>query len=293
MPRKAKPTSSTKTTPTTPSAQKKATLLEELGRSPEEQPLFSLPSPLLPWGAVGLAVLLVVIAPPLIKDGPVGALIAAAITLAMIAVVMIPRKMLIGQDGILLIWLFGSQFIRFRDIDYIEMSDGFYFHHPGINIALVTGHAVDFSTSIFKERWAARDTLILLLREYCETAKRKKSPPVQQALLRSGKTHSAWARTLLAMGSGAHFDPRSPAVMPEDLLEVAENPDASTVERTAAFVALHACGDAKFDQRLRVSLDQTAAPDVRASLNASLDADNDEGRLAQILERAEKMSTHG
>lgn len=278
--------------PITPSALKRAALLEDLGRSANEQPLFSLPSPLVPWGVIPFAILVTAIAPPLIKDGPVGALVAAAIALLLFTLVLIPRKLFIGLDGIQLVSLFGSRFIRFRDIDYVETSDGFYFHHPGINIVLVNGGVLDFTTSMFKERWAERDALILLIRESCETAKRKKPASVQQVLLRSGKTYGAWARALLTMGSGAHFDPRAPAVVPEDLLTVAENPDASTMERTAACIALRACKDANFDARLRVSLDQTAAPACRSAFRDALEAGDDEARLAAILERTEKMAAH-
>lgn len=272
------------------SDQKKAALLDDLGRSPDEQPVFSLPSPLLPWGGVVLAILITLLAPPLLRDGPVGALLAAAIALAMIVLVLIPRKLLLGQDGLLLVWMFGTRFIRFREIDSIEMTDGFYFRHPGINLTLMNGNALDFTTSIFKERWAERDALIMLIRAYCESAKTNRIPPVQQALLRAGKTHVAWARALLGMGHGAHFDPRKPGILLEDLLRIAENPDASTIERTAAFVALKASKDAAFEKRLRVSLDQTAAPAVRSALREALEADENEERLAQLLERTEKTA---
>jgi len=275
------------------SAQKKAALLEGLGRSPDEHPVFSLPSPLLPWGGVVAAILIMVVAPGFIKDGPVGTLLAAAMALAMLVVLLVPRKLFVGEDGLLLVWMMGSRFIRFHEIDYIEMSEGFYFHQPGINLALVDGHAVDFSTSIFKERWAERDALISLLRVCIETAKSKKAPPAMGALLRAGKPHTAWARMLLGMGNGAHFDPRLPAVLPEDLIKIAECPDASTIERTAAFVALAATRDAAFEKRLRIALDQTVAPAVQSALREALEAGEDEERIARLLERTEKIADHG
>lgn len=272
------------------SAQKRAALLQELGRSPQEHPTFSLPSPFLPWGGVIVAILVVLAAPALVKESPAGLMLTAAVILAFFVVMLMPRKLLVGRDGLLLVWVVGTRFIRFRDINLVEMSEGFFFRHPGINLALVNGQAVEFSTSIFKERWAERDTLILLLRVCVEMAKAKKVPPVLQPLLRCGKTDAAWARALLAMGHGAHFDPRAPAVLTEDLWRVAENPDASPIERTAAFVALSASRDAAAEKRLRISLDDTVAPTVRSALRQALDANGDEERIAAVLAQAEKTS---
>jgi len=271
-------------------AQKKAALLEELGRSRNEQAVFSLPSPLVPWGGVVAAILITLFAPPLIKEGPVGSLLAAAFTLATFVILLLPRKMLLGQDGLLLVWILGSRFVRFREIETVEMSDGAFFHHPGINLILKDGQALDFATSVFKERWAERDALISLLRVCVETAHSKRPPPVEQSLLRAGKSKESWARALRAMGHGAHFDPRMPAVRQDDLWLVAESPDASLIERTAAFVALSATKDPEMEQRLRVALDHTVAPLVRSALGAALDAGDDEAEIANVLERVEKIS---
>jgi hypothetical protein len=272
------------------SGNEKADLLAELGRSPEERPIFSLPSPLLPWGGVLAALLLVFVAPPLIKDGPVGALLIAALTLALLVILLLPRKLLLGQDGLLLVWILGSKFIRFRDIQTIEMSDGAFFHHPGINLIFKDGRAMDFTTSVFKERWAERDVMIRLLRVCTETARSKQKPPVEQSLSRAGKSLDTWVRSLRAMGHGAHFDPRKPAVRLDDLWRIAESPDASLIDRTAAFVALSATNIPENEQRLELALDDTVAPLVRSALRAALDAAGDETKIADLLGRVEKIS---
>lgn len=272
------------------SAQKKAVLLEDLGRSPDEHPVFSFPSPLLPWGGVVAAILITLVAPPLIKEGPAGSLVAAALTLSILVLLLLPRKLLLGQDGLLFIWLLGSRFISFRDIENVEMSDGAFFHHPGINLIFKNGQAMDFATSVFKERWAERDALISLLRVCVETARSKRPPPVEQSLLRAGKSNESWARALRTIGHGAHFDPRMPAVRHDDLWIVAESPDASLIERTAAFVALSTTKDAEIEKRLRIAIDHTAAPLVRSAMRAALEAGDDEAEIARVLERVEKIS---
>jgi hypothetical protein len=73
-------------------------------------------------------------------------------------------------------------------------------------------------------------------------------------------------------------------------LRIAESPDASTIERTVAFVALGASQDPALETRLRISLEHTVAPGVRSALREALDAGEDEERIAQLLERAEKAT---
>ncbi|MBK9262484.1 MAG: hypothetical protein IPM54_22105 [Polyangiaceae bacterium] len=268
--------------------EKKAILLRDLGRSPDEQPVLSLPSPLLPWGGV-FAVIVLGVFVRYLRANPGQIVVAAAIALAVVVALLLPRKLLLGNDGLLLVW-WRARFIRFRDIDYIETTDGFYFHHPGINIVFKNGKALAFATSVFKERWAERDALISLIRVYVEAAANKLPPQTNQALFRAGRDHTAWARALVAMGHGAHFDPRMPAVLPDDLLRVAESTDAPTVDRTAAFVALAAAKDSATVKRLRAALEHTVAPAARSALRGALDAGSDEARIASVLEYAEKVT---
>jgi len=151
---------------------RRSAILRDLGRSPEERPVFSLPSPLLPWAGLVVGAFVAFCVQALVREGPVGALLAAAMGLFYAVIMLYPRKLVVGEDGLLLVWIF-SRFIPYRDIAYVETSDGFYFANPGINIALRSGKAVDFATSVFKERWAERDALLTLIRLATEEARAK------------------------------------------------------------------------------------------------------------------------
>lgn len=273
-----------------PSAFSKATILRDLGRSIDESPIFSLPSPLLPWGAAISCIPLVVFAPAFSRMGPVGVVLSLAIVLAALAVFLFPRKLIIGDDGLLLVWI-GSKFIRYREIDYLETAEGLWFHHPQINIVLKDGRAVDFTTSIFKERWAERDALISLIRIYVEEAGRKRAQIAPTAITRAGRTHATWARALRAIGSGAHFDTRAAAVPTDDLLRIAESPYAQTTDRAAAFVALAATKDDEIVRRLRIACDHTVAPDVRPVLRTALESTDDDEEIGRVLQEAERSTT--
>ena len=268
-------------------------VLRDLGRGPEEQAIFSLPSPLLPWGALLVGLLVAAAVQALVREGPVGALLSAALMLGFFVFVVFPRKLVVGADGLLLVWLLRARFVPYADIAYVETSDGFYFKNPGINIALRSGSAVDFATSIFKERWAERDALLLLIRASVDEAAQRKPPRAPDALLRAGREHLAWAHGLRGLGAGAQLDPRTPPVPAEDLLRVAESPVAPLALRSAAFVALAANADPDVTRRLRFAADHTAAPDVRAALEGALDAGDDEHAIARVLAYAESESKPG
>ncbi|MDI3288953.1 hypothetical protein [Polyangium sp. 15x6] len=265
-------------------------LLRDLGRAPDERPVFSLPSPLLPWLALVLGVAVALLAPGLMRKGPGGATLWAALVLATLVIVLFPRKLIVGEDGLLLVWV-GARFIPYRDIAYVETSDGFYFRNPGINIALRSGRAIDFATSVFKERWAERDALLSLIRASIEAASARRPARAPDALGRSGRPYDAWARALRAIGSGAHEGMRTSPIPADELLRIAESPAAPVVDRTAAFIALAASHDDENLRRLRIAVDLTAAPDTKAALQAALAAEGNEASIAEVLALAEAQAT--
>lgn len=256
--------------------------MRALGRSLDEAAVFSLPSPLLPWVAIFLALAVASLAPALLREGPAAALLYAALWLGLFVMFLFPRKLVVGADGILLVWI-GKRFIPYKDIAYVETSDGFVFKNPGINIVLRSGSAVDFSTSIFKERWAERDSLLTLLRVVAAESEEKIAPRTPDALLRAGREPLVWAQHLRGIGAGAGTDLRTPSVPVEDLLRVAESPFAAPVDRTAAFVVLAASDNPDIKSRLRFAVEQTAEPEARAALEGALARCDDEHAVAEVL----------
>jgi len=269
-----------------PTAHRKALILRDLGRTPGEPAVFSLPSPLLPTGAIVGAILLAILLRPVLQRPAPGAMmIAVAIGVAFAFFVLLPRRLVVGEDGLLVSWI-GTRFIPFVDIAQVSAHEGFSLRHPCITIALRSGGLVDLGTSVFRERWAERDALLTLIRTATEDFKAQRQEGAPEALVRRGRSHLEWARSLRAVGSGANLDPRTPPVPPERLLRIAESPVALLSARTAAFVALAAAGDEDIRKRLRVAAELTAAPDAKAALGGVLVAENEEV-IAEVLEYAE------
>lgn len=93
-----------------------------------------------------------------------------------------------------------------------------------------------------------------------------------------------WIRALRSVSSEGAVDPRTAPITAEALWEIAEDPGAEKVARVGAAVALGARIDAAGKARLRIAAVATAAPDLRAVLEASAE-EADEERLSQALSR--------
>ncbi len=269
-----------------PTAHRKAALLRALGRSPSEPAIFSLPSPLMPMGAIVCGILLVLAQRSLLRNAALGIPISLVLASILAALALFPRRLVVGEDGLLISWL-GTRFIPFVDIAQVSTVEGFYFRHPGVSILLRSGRLLDVTTSVWKDRWAERDALFTLIRTAAEDFKalRQEGPP--EMLVRRGRSHLEWARSLRHIGSGANLDPRTPPVPADRLLRIAESPVAPLDARTAAFVVLTATEDKEIHERLRIAAELTAAPQVQAALQGALDAEGDESSLAEVLAYAE------
>lgn len=269
-----------------PTAHRKALILRDLGRTPGEPAVFSLPSPLMPTGAIAGAILLAILLRPVLQRPAPGAMmIALAVGIAFAFFVLLPRRLVVGEDGLLISWI-GTRFIPYVDIAQVTALEGFSVRHPCISIALRSGGLVDLGTSVFRERWAERDALLTLIRTATEDFKSQRQEGPPEALARRNRSHLEWARSLRSLGSGANLDPRTPPVPPEKLLRIAESPVAPLPARAAAFVALNASEDDEIRKRLRTAAELTAAPDAKAALGGVL-LSEDEADIAEALEYAE------
>lgn len=261
--------------------------MRALGRSPSEPAVFSLPSPLMPMGAIFSGILLVIAQRTLLRNPEFGVVISLGVASILAFFALMPRRLVVGEDGLLISWL-GTRFIPYVDIAQVSTVEGFYFRHPGVSILLRSGRLLDLTTSVFKERWAERDALFTLIRTAVDDFKTQRQEGPPEMLVRRGRSHLEWARSLRHIGSGANLDPRTPPLPPEKLLRVAESPVAPLAARTAAFVALSATEDQDIHERLRIAAELTAAPATQAALQGALDAAGDESVLAEVLAYAEE-----
>jgi hypothetical protein len=101
---------------------------------------------------------------------------------------------------------------------------------------------------------------------------------------RAGRDAREWVQALRRAGSGGNDDHRTAAVRSDVLWRVVEDPAAPPQERAVAAVALSATLDDGAKQRIRIAAEATAAPEIRAVLEA-VAAEADEAELARAVRR--------
>ncbi len=106
------------------------------------------------------------------------------------------------------------------------------------------------------------------------------------ALAHDGKDARTWMRDV-ALASDEHADFRAPAVPPDELWRVVEDPSTSATTRAGAAVALRKRLDDDGRARLRVLADACAAPKLRVALQAAASTATDdeiEDAFAELVE---------
>jgi hypothetical protein len=117
--------------------------------------------------------------------------------------------------------------------------------------------------------------------------------PVAQSAIalleRAGSDTIHWVRRLIGLPNAAAY--RSESVDPDTLWSVLENPVAPPQLRVAAAVALRGTLEESGRERIRVVIDESTSPELRASLAVAIDTGADEDSLARALECGEVQTS--
>lgn len=198
--------------------------------------------------------------------------IAFLIALAsMMLVLLMPTKLSVGADGIVLRWFFRDRFIGYGDIADTEQYDKGWgrSRQIGLTVTLRSGEKISIPTG--QAKWSNEDVAIIQerMREAME-AFRAGDAAADAALLRRGvRGVPEWVAALRAIGSGANADMRTAPLPRERLFRIVESPTAAVAERAAAAVALGGELDDEVRGRLRIAAEATASPKLRVVLEAA------------------------
>jgi len=105
---------------------------------------------------------------------------------------------------------------------------------------------------------------------------------VERLPTRGERATRQWLREVRELAS--RVDYRAPAIRLESFWSVVEGPSRNESERVAAAVALRQQLDDDGAERMRAAVDACASPRTRAALEAILDTNEDDDRLADKLE---------
>ncbi|HEY2510335.1 MAG TPA: hypothetical protein VGI39_05755 [Polyangiaceae bacterium] len=203
---------------------------------------------------------------------------------ALALVMIIPSRIHVGADGVLVTWMGTRRFFAITEILGVEK----YVRGAGRNkmcgarLTLADGARVDLPVG--QARWAddRAEALVERIREARETGGREVSEAAAVFLERGARGVAEWIQALRAVGAGAIADLRSAPMNHERLWRVVESHGAPAEERAAAAVALASSLDAPGKERLRVAAEAVADRRLRVVLDAA--ESGDEAAMAEALQ---------
>jgi hypothetical protein len=243
-------------------------------------------SMLMTFGLMGLAMGLgIVMAALQVKGGggPIPLLLVPFIFGAMI-----PSKIAVGVDGILVRWLWQKKFIPMAQISQV-MPEG----DRAIRVLLADGSAEVIYTAMHRRNtWRSytaqhRDAVLARIHEAL-IAFRGRGPTADvSAIVGKGtRTRSEWLAALekLRAAEGGY---RDAVVRDEDLWRVVEDPAAPEDARAGAAMLLRRSLDEAGKARVRVAAEATASPRLRVVLDTAASEKDDAALAAALEEMAE------
>lgn len=194
----------------------------------------------------------------------------------------LPQKIAIGDDGILLRWAGRRRFVPFallRDARATPL---------GVELELEDDRALEIRLTHRSDAEAARRTAILERIEEGLEHHRALEPAEDEALLTQGDRElGAWIQEMSMLGTADAYGYRTIAIPRERLWAVLENPGADPSARQGAALALRARLDDDERERLASIGQKTASPRLRVSIDAVARAP-DTARLRVALEESEE-----
>jgi hypothetical protein len=203
---------------------------------------------------------------------------------AVVALFVLPARLVVGADGIAHRWLFFRRFIDYADVSTVtRYRRG---KEEGLSILLESNETVRIpieSGGISETGHAA--AIEERVNEALDAWQRGGAVADEARLGRGERALSDWITALKAMGAGADAGPRQAPVPRDRLWRIVEDPRADHAARAAAAVALGG-GEDEERARLRVVAEATAAPRLRVAIEAA--AGQDEAAIGEALAAVEE-----
>jgi hypothetical protein len=192
---------------------------------------------------------------------------------------LLPQKIAIGDDGVLLKWAGRRRFIPFGAISDARVTS------LGVELELRGAPSMEVRLTHRSNAQHQRATAIVNRIHEGMRAHEAVAPADDEALLARGpRDHETWLRDMAALGI-ADVGYRSIAIPRERLWAVLENPSADPSARKGAALALHSHLDEEERERLVAIAHKSASPRLRVAVDAI--ATTDAAGLESALLEAE------
>lgn len=197
--------------------------------------------------------------------------LAQLLFIAGIVLGVMPSRIEVGVDGILVRWYWRKTFLPMSEIDSFFVEDDRIIH-----IRLRSGKTETLHTSMRRKNHFGterarqhRDAVHARMREAFATFHERGPVAEVSALVgRGGRAGSDWLDALRKLRQGADGGYRTAVVREEDLFRVVEDPSAPADARAGAAHVLRSSIDQAGKARIRVVAEATASPKLRVALDA-------------------------
>jgi hypothetical protein len=216
--------------------------------------------------------------------GMLAVAILSVISVAMVILAGLPRRVRIGADGLEILGRGTPRFLAYGQIATVERygggSDGPA--HTGLRIRLASGEEILVPVEVRKaEQTAAIHERIV---EAMEAMRRGDVAIDEGALLRGERSVPEWVKALRGIGEGAATTFRVAPVPTDRLMRVVEDTSQTAQVRAAAAVALGGALDEEGRGRLRAAAAATEAPKLRVAIEKVADGARDADIEAALSE---------
>lgn len=200
---------------------------------------------------------------------------------------LLPSRVEVGADGVLVRWFGRERFVRHDAIELAWVGERGWgkSRRKSVLLKLTSGEEMDIPVSSVTWDRGRAEALVARIHAAME-ARRAGSEVAPEALLRRGDVaHVDWVRTLRAGRALATH--RRAAPLGDQLWRIVEDPAGEPLTRAAAAVALGS--ELAPDERARLQhvAGATAAPRLRIALDAVADGEDEEA-VGEALEALEK-----
>jgi hypothetical protein len=194
----------------------------------------------------------------------------------------IPQKIAIGEDGVLMRWAGRRRFLAFGRIGAVQLTP------LGVELFLLEGRTLEIRVTQRADAELPRRRAILQKIEEGIEAHRALVPAEDEALLKRGeRNRDEWMQEMQRLGAADSLGYRAMSIPRERLWSVVENPSADPSAREGAALALRTRLDDEDRRRLTAIAQKSASPRLRVAMDAVASTTIDDPKLRITLEQAE------
>jgi hypothetical protein len=220
--------------------------------------------------------------------GAVAGIPGALGLMGLVGAILVPGKLEVGADGVMVRWLWHKRFVRHEDIVNVGVVERGTGRQRRLHVQLLLESSETLEIPVGDTTFGREKVQLITARigQAIEAQRAGASAADAALLARKGRPHRDWVTALRGLKERATH--RTAPIAAQTLWRIVEDPGGEPVARAAAAVALR--DSIRGDERKRLArvANATAAPRLRIALERAAAVDADEEALAEALAEVEE-----